>query len=159
MPDSLKGALTLRLAAIILAGLSATGCVSSDFSVATANAETQPLPVAPIAMSEGAKSAGSLPNALERVYLRDTARAVFRRRPSERSDRFVFADPSSGYATCVRSPSRKGKGYDYALVVLQRRVLDDEIPQAADDAVVMRGNADTAPCRGSDPAFAWIRNG
>jgi hypothetical protein len=87
------------------------------------------------------------PSATEVRYARDTARVVFRRRQAERTADFVD-DASGGYALCLRS------GRDYALLVFERRVFDEAISQAADDARILRSNADTVACRAR--GVAWV---
>ena len=49
--------------------------------------------------------------------------------------------PRTGYALCLRS------GKAYALLVFQRRVFEPGISQVADDAAILRRDAETAICR------------
>ncbi len=78
-------------------------------------------------------------------YIRDTGAAIYRRRPFERTSAFVFADPSRGFAVCLRAPMRDGRP-DHTLLVLQRRI-EGAVSQVEDDATILRASADVGPCR------------
>ncbi|KAA0970750.1 hypothetical protein FPY71_09735 [Aureimonas fodinaquatilis] len=82
----------------------------------------------------------------EHNYVMQTGRSLFRGKPIERARGFLFTG-GSGYAVCVRAPATGSQPADYALLVLQRRVTDDYIPQAADDVVILRSATETLPCR------------
>lgn len=125
MRRSLASALALTI------GLS--GCVYAGGFYETF--EVRPVPVA-----ASAEPTQGPPTATEVRYARDTARTVFRRRQAERTADFVWVG-SGGYALCLRS------GRDYALLVFERRVFEEAISQAADDARILRSGADTAACR------------
>ena len=96
-----------------------------------------------------------MPSAIEAAYIGDTASTLFRRRPSEQGDRFVMADPIAGFGACVRA--EVPGGYEYALIVLQRRILEEAISQVDDDAIILRGPDDTAICRNPSARFDWLR--
>ncbi len=113
-----------------------TGCVW-----ATAGYETFEIRPEPAAFAAPAVVERALPlSRTEIAYARDTARVVFRRRQAERTPGFV-REGADGYALCLRS------GRDYALLVFSQRVFEEAISQAADDARVLRGAAETAVCR------------
>lgn len=110
-----------------------TGCVYADAGIATFPVSSEPV-LAPLVDDVS-------PSPTEIAYARDTVRVLFRQRDGERTLRFVSADPNEGYALCLRSAG------DHALLVFQRRIFEAAIPQAADDAAILRSAADTAPCR------------
>lgn len=85
------------------------------------------------------------PNAAERRYVSDTGRAIYRGRPFQRTQGFVFANTARGYALCLRAPMRDGR-QDHTLLVLQRRI-QGAISQVEDDAQIVRASADVGICR------------
>ncbi len=88
--------------------------------------------------------AAPAPSRIESRYALETARTLYRGRAVEQNRVFVDS-PAGPFGICVRAPG--AKGYEHMLLVLQRRIVDDYIPQAADDVLVLRGLQDTAPCR------------
>lgn len=121
----LQGLLAVACAAVLC------GCA------AAARTAPAPMPVAP---------AGDRLTGVEADYVGQTARTLYRGATIERAARFV-PGPSGMHGACVRSPAGAVDGGDYTLIVLQRRVTDDYIPQAADDALILRGAGDAAICR------------
>jgi hypothetical protein len=121
-----------------LAGLS--GCLYATGGVRTFEIRTEAMPAfgapAPVASLNDLA-----PSPVEIAYARDTARVVFKRRDAQRTRAFVSADPATGYALCLRA------GKAYALLVFQRRVFEPGISQVADDAAILRRDAETAICR------------
>ncbi|MCB8839718.1 hypothetical protein [Aurantimonas sp. VKM B-3413] len=94
----------------------------------------------------------------EIAYARDTAAAVFRRRRAERATTFLPVGAAEGYGICIRSPAAKG-GYDYALILLSRRLHGEAISQVDDDTPVMRRAADTKACRVAALSFVGLTRG
>ncbi|MCQ0986732.1 hypothetical protein [Jiella marina] len=94
---------------------------------------------------------------VEIAYAKSTAAAVFRRRTSERATTFLPGDAVDGFGICLRSPARTAEGYDYALILLQRRLSSAPISQVDDDTVVFRRQADSAPCRTASLDYASVR--
>jgi hypothetical protein len=132
---------SVAAAAVLASALS--GCVYANGFY-----ETFDIPaVAPTPVAASLAAADLPPSATEIRYARDTARVVFRRRQAERTPDFV-SEGRDGYAICLRS------GRDYALLVFERRVFDDAISQAADDARILRSRGDTAICR--EGGRRWI---
>lgn len=126
-----------RLRAIApVAALSLSGCVYANAGVETFSIRSE-AGLEPVVET---RSASLNLSPTEIAYARDTARLVFKRRGGERSTGFVSAD-RDGYALCLRSAG------EYALLVFQRRVFEASIPQAADDAAILRSNEETAICR------------
>ncbi|KAB0680878.1 hypothetical protein [Aureimonas leprariae] len=121
-----------------------SGCVYANGFYETFDTRVEP---AAMVTPASAARAEPPPSATEIRYVHDTARVVFRRRPAERTPDFVAQGPD-GYAICLRS------GRDYALLVFARRVFEDAISQAADDARILRSSADTAVCRSGSQR--WI---
>jgi len=94
---------------------------------------------------------------VEIAYAESTAAAVFRRRPSEHATTFLPGDAVDGFGICLRAPDRTAEGYDYALILLQRRLSSAPISQVDDDTVVFRRQADSAPCRTARLAYASVQ--
>ncbi|WP_279479747.1 hypothetical protein [Aureimonas sp. SK2] len=92
-----------------------------------------------------AAAAGPAPNPAEVRYIRDTGAAIYRRQSFERTRAFVFADPSRGFAVCLRGRLRDGRP-DHTLLILQRRI-EGAVSQVEDDATILRASADVGPCR------------
>ncbi|TFF20700.1 hypothetical protein E3C22_00500 [Jiella endophytica] len=141
-----------------------TGCAASDpIALAPLPApmpasQTSPAnPVGAIAAADdsaptdpgetGAVLGGGTPSKAEIAYAEATAAGVFRRRKAERATSFLPAGTVDGYGLCLRSPARKGAGYDYVLVLQVRRNAGSAISQVDDDTLVMRRPGDSAPCR------------
>ena len=122
----------------VVAGLAAMAPLLSGCLYATGGYETFDHRIQPVAAS--IQPSEPPPTPTEVVYARDTARVVFRRRASERTTDLVARGPD-GYALCLRS------GRAYALLVFARRIFEDAVSQAADDATILRSSADTAVCR------------
>lgn len=101
---------------------------------------------APAAMPAGAKPSGDALTRVEADYVVQTARTLYRGATVERAARFV-SGPAGAHGACVRSPAGAVTGGDYTLIVLQRRVTDDYISQAADDALILRSASEVAECR------------
>ncbi|ALN73148.1 hypothetical protein M673_10485 [Aureimonas sp. AU20] len=117
----------VRFAAVIaLAALA--GCQSSGGPVTVARA-----------------SEFGAPNGAEARYARDTGRAIYRGRPFQRTQGFVFADPARGFALCLRAPMRDGR-QDHTLLILQRRI-EGAVSQVEDDVQIVRAAADVGLCR------------
>ncbi len=133
-----------------LVALLASGCTSGADPLALVELPASP-PLPSFAPLRPTMPSG--PTAAEDDYLDTTISAVFRRRAAERSRGFVSAAGVDGYAVCARSPA-KGRGVDHALVVLQRRIVEGPVSQVEDDAVILRGSADTRPCR--DGSLDWV---
>lgn len=93
-----------------------------------------------------AERTGEVLSRVEADYVVQTARTLYRGATVERASRFV-AGPAGAHGACVRSPAGAVTGGDYTLIVLQRRVTDDYIPQAADDALILRSASEVAACR------------
>ena len=131
----------------------ASGCAAAG---GPSPLDLTPVPQAVAAPPAGAPRLQLLP--AERAYVADTASVIYRRRPADRTRDFIFAD-ERGFGLCLRSPV-KGGGYDHTLLILQRRIAEDFIPQAADDVVVLRASADVSACKrplGSDNAWIKVR--
>lgn len=95
----------------------------------------------------------------EAAYVEQTASVIYRRAPVERLAGLLFSD-ARGHGTCVRSPVGAQEAADYTLLILQRRIVEDFIPQAADDVLILRSRQDAAPCRAlSRNAYLWVRGG
>ncbi|MFD2238534.1 hypothetical protein [Aureimonas populi] len=126
-------------------GVLAIGAASVLSACAGAGAQVSPVPsLAPLTPAETA-------------YVEQTAAVVYRRAAVERLSGLLFSD-ARGHGTCVRSPARQPGSADYTLLILQRRITEDFIPQAADDVLILRSREDAAPCRrlGVDPRL-WVR--
>lgn len=141
MPDRRPRGRPLALGCALLALTSLSGCLYATGGIRTFEIRTEPAPPAFEAPAPLLAMAETAPSPVEITYARDTARLVFKRRDVERTRSFVSADPSEGYALCLRS------GKAYALLVFQRRVFEPGISQVADDAAVLRRDADTAICK------------
>ncbi|KQT57435.1 MULTISPECIES: hypothetical protein [unclassified Aureimonas] len=141
MPDHRSSARTLALGGALLSLASLSGCLYATGGIRTFDMRVEPVPAAYEAPAPLLALNALSPSAVEIAYARDTGRVVFRRRDVERTRAFVSADPSDGYALCLRS------GKAYALLVFQRRVFEPGISQVADDAAILRRDADTAICR------------
>ncbi len=94
------------------------------------------------------------PSAAEIAYAEATAAGVFRRRSAERATAFLPTGTVEGYGLCLRSPARKGAGYDYVLILMPKRLTGGPISQVDDETLVMRRPADAAPCRTA--RLEWI---
>lgn len=132
--------------AATLAAFALTACVYASAGVETFSIRSETGGI-PVAETRSASLSVAL-HPTEIAYARDTARVLFRRRDGERTTRFVSADPDEGYALCLRAAG------EYALLLFQRRMVEAAISQAADDAVILRSAADTAPCRTAED---WVR--
>jgi hypothetical protein len=111
------------------------------------------LPVVLIAALAGCRGVDAAPreaptqlSGTERQYVVQTARAVYRRGPIEYTPSFLFAG-ADGYGVCVRTAGAGANGGDYTLLVLQRRIGDEAIPQAADDVLIYRRSSEVQGCR------------
>lgn len=141
MPKRRSRRRSLALCCALLSLASLSGCLYATGGIRTFDVRVGPqapafeAPAPIVALNDLA------PSAVEITYARDTARVVFKRRDVERTRAFVSADPAEGYALCLRS------GKAYALLVFQRRVFEPGISQVADDAAILRRDADTAICR------------
>ncbi|SHI55355.1 hypothetical protein SAMN02745911_0494 [Aureimonas altamirensis DSM 21988] len=101
---------------------------------------------APPAMAAALQPNGEALSRVEADYVAQTARTLYRGATVERAARFV-SGPAGAHGACVRSPAGSVTGGDYTLIVLQRRVTDDYISQAADDALILRSASEVAACR------------
>lgn len=101
---------------------------------------------APAAVPDAPRPRGDALTRIEADYVGQTARTLYRGATVERAARFVKV-PAGAHGACVRSPAGAVTGGDYTLIVLQRRVTDDYIPQAADDALILRSASEVAACR------------
>lgn len=97
---------------------------------------------------------GGTPSAAEIAYAKATAAGVFRRRKAERATAFLPVGAVEGYGLCLRSPARKGAGYDHVLILMPQRLSGGPISQVEDETLVMRRPADAAPCRTA--RLAWV---
>ncbi|MBO0902319.1 hypothetical protein [Jiella sonneratiae] len=171
-------------AAAILTLLTASGCAGSD-SARALSLSPAPLPgtpetplatpaasaqadagtglsgptsdAAPAAEPFQTASIEARPSAAEITYANATAAGIFRRRKAERATTFLPAGTVDGYGLCLRAPARSGKGYDYALILLQNRLSGGAISQVDDETPVMRRPADAAPC--ARASLGWTRAG
>lgn len=93
----------------------------------------------------------------EEAYVAQTAAVIYRRASVDRLPGLLFSD-ARGHGTCVRSPSGASETADYTLLILQRRITEDFISQAADDVLILRSASDAAPCRQlGNAAGLWVR--
>ena len=93
----------------------------------------------------------------EEAYVAQTAAVIYRRASVDRLPGLLFSD-ARGHGTCVRSPSGARDKADYTLLILQRRITEDFISQAADDVLILRSASDAAPCRRlGSVAGLWVR--
>ena len=102
-------------------------------------------------------ASGGSPSPAEITYANATAAGVFRRRMAERATQFLPAGSVDGYGLCLRSPARKGSGYDYVLILMSERMGGGAISQVDDDVLVMRRPADAAPCLTATVSYSAIR--
>lgn len=145
-PDDRLSSLVRRIV-VPVALLTVSAC-------ATAGGSAPVLDLAPPSAPSASVSLTQLYPA-ERVYVADTASVIYRRRQAERTRDFVFSN-ERGFGICLRSPT--SGGYDHTLLILQRRITEDFIPQAADDVVVLRSTADVMLCKGRlEGDNAWVK--
>lgn len=116
--------------------------------------QTSELPTAGIGPGASVGTSGGAPSSAEITYANATAAGVFRRRKAERATAFLPGGTVEGYGLCLRSPARKGAGYDYVLILMPRRLTGGPISQVDDETLVMRRPADAAPCRAA--RLDWV---
>lgn len=141
MPERPSRARRLGLGCALLSLASLSGCLYATGGIRTFDVRMEQRAPAFAAPAPLLALDDLAPSAVEIAYARDTARVLFKRRAVERTRTFVSADPADGYGLCLRS------GKAYALLVFQRRVFEPGISQVADDAAILRRDADTAICK------------
>ncbi|NDW03288.1 hypothetical protein [Jiella pacifica] len=138
---------------------SAAAAVQNDGDVAVGGvAPTASFPqsvqATPEITTASVAAGGGTPSAAEIAYADATAAGVFRRRKAERATAFLPAGTVEGYGLCLRSPARRGAGYDYVLILMPQRLSGGAISQVDDETLVMRRPADAVPCRTA--RLTWV---
>lgn len=129
--------------------------IGSDVAVsATAARPSAALQETPEFSTASIATGGGAPSSAEIAYADATAAGVFRRRRAERATTFLSVGTVDGYGLCLRSPARKGAGYDYVLILMPQRLSGGPISQVDDETLVMRRPADAAPCRAA--RLSWV---